>query len=182
VAAPAATPVAAAPATPAPVAEESLHPPLADERPSRWYGWQTLAADGASLALIIGSISLADSGGDSPSAALGWGAFGTYALGAPIIHLTHSNPGRGFASLGMRVGGPIVLGVIGALAENCSNNSREFCGVGGALLGASAGIIAAVAIDAAVFAYDDEPEGRHAAAPRFQLGISPRGVVASGTF
>jgi hypothetical protein len=134
-----------------------------------------------SLALIVGSIALVDSGGDSPSAALGWGALGTYTLGTPILHLVHENPGRAFASLGIRVGAPIALGVIGAAAEDCANHGGDFCGLGGALVGATMGIVAAVTIDAAVFAYDDPPEGT-AVAPRFRVALSPRGVVAFGAF
>lgn len=164
-----------------PAAVQSVHPGLGDETPSRWYGWQTLAADGMSLALTVGAIALAGSGGEEPSSALGWGALGTYVLGAPILHFVHENPGRGFASLGMRVVGPIALGVIGAAAEDCANHGGEFCGVGGAVVGATMGIVAAITIDAAVFAYDDPPEGA-ALAPRFRLGLSPRGVVAFGAF
>ena len=170
-------PAAAAP----PAAVQSVHPGLGDETPSRWYGWQTLAADGMSLALTVGSIALAGSGGEEPSSALGWGALGTYVLGGPILHFVHENPGRGFASLGMRVVGPIALGVIGAAAEDCANHGGDFCGLGGAVVGATMGIVAAITIDAAVFAYDDPPEGA-ALAPRFRLGLSPRGVVAFGAF
>ncbi|MES1184562.1 MAG: hypothetical protein ABUL60_12155 [Myxococcales bacterium] len=173
-------------ATPPPVAArpaavQSVHPGLGDETPSRWYGWQTLAADGMAVALTVGSIALAGSGGEEPSSALGWGALGTYVLGAPVLHFVHENPGRGFASLGMRVVGPIALGVLGAAAEDCANHGGEFCGVGGAVVGATMGIVAAITIDAAVFAYDDPPEGA-ALAPRFRLGLSPRGVVAFGAF
>lgn len=170
--------LAPAPAAPLP-AEESIHPHPAADAPSRWYGWQTLAADGAALTLSVASIALSDASSDAPSTALGWGAFGTYALGAPVLHVVHGNPGRGFASVGLRLGGPIVLAFLGASAESC--NGGDFCGFGGALVGVTTGILAAIAIDAALLAYDDAPEA-NAAVPRFQLGLSPRGVVASGTF
>jgi hypothetical protein len=179
--------VVEAPAAPASAASsvrtpsESIHPLPFEEAPSRWYGWQTLAADGASLALSIGAIGVAGSGSDTPSEALAWGALATYALAAPVVHWVHENPGRGFASLGLRVGGPIVLGLIGVEAEDCSHHGGDLCGLGGALIGVTVGIVAAVTIDAAVFAYDEAPE-THAAAARFRVGVGPRGLVAFGSF
>ena len=155
-------------------------PQPAPERASRWYGWQNLAADGAALALVATAISLEQRQG-SPSSALAYGALGTYALGGPIIHLIHQNYGRSAASVGMRVGGPIVLGALGAAAEDCGNHGGEFCGLGGALLGASLGVVAAVAVDAAVLAYDDAPEAE-AAAPTLRIGFNRTGVVAFGSF
>lgn len=151
------------------------------ESPSRWYGWQTLATDGAALGLISASLATVDGGGRSPSSALAWGALGAYALGAPVMHFVHENPGRGFASFGIRIGGPVVLGVAGAMAENCGGGGGDFCGLGGALIGTTLGIATAITIDAAVFAYDDRPEDV-AASRRLQLGFNQRGVVAFGTF
>lgn len=171
----------AASAAPVPVVEEAIHPFPTDETSSRWYGWQTLATDGAAVALVLASIATAGGSGDSASGACGVGAVGVYALGAPAVHFVHGNPGRGFASLGIRVGAPVVLGFLGVEAENCGEHGGDFCGFGGALLGVSAGIIGAIAIDAAVLAYDDEPADS-AYTSSFLLGIGPRGVVASGTF
>ena len=178
-----APPVVAQPAPVAPPVDEAIHPLQPDESPRRWYGWQTLATDGSALLLIGASISTASGGSDSASATLGFAALGAYALGGPIAHFAHANVGRGLASLGMRVGGPVLLGYAGYLLENCgSGGGHEFCGVGGLLLGVSAGIIGAVVIDSAVLAFDEDSGESEASAPRFQLGFSPRGVVAAGTF
>ncbi len=49
-----------------------------------------------------------------------------------------------------------MLGIAGALAEN--SNSGDFCGVGGALIGITLGVVTAVAVDAAVFPYEDAPQ------------------------
>lgn len=176
---PPAPPPAVPPAPAALPEEESIHP--LPERPSRWYGWQTLATDGGAVLLIVASLSMNDANRDTPTEALAWGAFGAYALGAPVVHFAHSNPGRGLGSVAMRVGGPILLGFVGSVLENCGNGGGEFCGLGGALLGATAGIVGAVVVDSAVFAYDDQPDST-ASAPRFRLGLGPRGVVAAGTF
>lgn len=149
------------------------------EKPSRWYGWQTLAADGGAAVLVLSAVSF-DQRPGSPSTALAFGALGTYALGGPIIHLVHQNYGRSAASLGMRVGGPILLAVTGAVVA-CGDDHGEFCGLGAGLLGASLGVVTAITVDAAVFAYDDEPEPE-AARPTLRLGFSARGVTAFGTF
>jgi hypothetical protein len=163
-------------------ADDTPAPRSTEEEPSRWYGWQTLATDGAAVGLLTASLFTVDNDGrNSPSSALAWGALGAYALGAPVMHFVHENPGRGLASFGMRVGAPIVLGFTGALLENCGGGGGDFCGLGGALIGTSLGIIGAVAVDAAVFAYDDKPENE-AASRRFRIGLSPRGVVAFGNF
>jgi hypothetical protein len=156
-------------------------PRFAEEPPSRWYGWQTLATDGAAVGLISASLATVDNGRNSPSSALAWGALGVYALGAPVMHFVHENPGRGLASFGMRVGGPIVLGFTGAVLEDCGGGGGDFCGLGGALIGTSLGIIGAVAVDAAVFAYDDQPENQ-VALRGLRIGFGPRGAIAFGDF
>ena len=84
-------------------ADDAPAPHSSEEAPSRWYGWQTLATDGAAIGLITASLVTADNrGGRSPSSALAWGALGVYGLGAPVMHFVHENPGRGLASFGMR--------------------------------------------------------------------------------
>jgi hypothetical protein len=163
-------------------ADDAPPPPrFTEEPPNRWYGWQTLATDGAAVGLISASLATADNGRNSPSSALAWGALGAYALGAPVMHFVHENPGRGLASFGMRVGGPILLGFTGAMLENCGGGGGDFCGLGGALIGTSLGIIGAVAVDAAVFAYDDKPENE-VALRGLRIGLGPRGVIAFGNF
>lgn len=175
---PAPQPTPAAPAAPE---DEGIHPLPVEESSSRWYGWQTLATDGGAVLLIAASLATIDGSRDTASEALAWGALGAYALGAPVVHFAHSNPGRGLGSVAMRIGGPIVLGFVGTVLEDCRGGGHDFCGLSGALLGASAGILGAVAVDAAVLAYDEQPES-NASSPRFRLGFSPRGVVAAGTF
>lgn len=177
-----APPVVAQPTPVAPPVDEAIHPLQPEERPRRWYGWQTLATDGSALLLIGASISTGSGNSDSAAATFGFGALGAYALGGPIVHFAHANVGRGLASLGMRVGAPVLLGYAGVLLENCGNGGGEFCGLGGAVLGFSAGVISAVVIDSAVLAFDEGSGESEASGPRFQLGFSPRGVVAAGTF
>ena len=129
----------------------------------RWYGWQTLTADGIDLGVLI----LAGSTGDRGTArdvgtGLVWFGLLSYELTPGFIHFVHHNPGRGFASFGMRFGLPLTGAIIGASAAgNC-----EDCAEAGAGAGILLGMAGAIAIDAAVFAYDDD---RRAAPARASL-------------
>jgi hypothetical protein len=164
-----------------PAATPAARPLPADAKPSRWYGWQTLAVDGASVALRGSAISLTRQSEVSPWTVVGWAGVGSFAFGAPILHLVHANPGRALASFGLRVGAPLVLGLT-ATAADCIHQPREGCGGATAgLIGATVGIVAAMTVDAAVFAYDQPPKGS-ASLPRLQIGVGPQGVIAAGTF
>jgi hypothetical protein len=127
-----------------------------------WYGWQTLAVDGTSLAVAIG-------GAASNVGALGGFGLVGYVAGAPIVHFAHGHVGTGFASAGLRVGLPIVGALIGFAAEDC-HGGGEFCGLGGAAVGLLVGGAAAITLDAAVLAREEvKPEP----GPIQRLGISP---------
>ena len=67
-----------------------------------WYGWQTLIADGVAIAStpfvpVVG--------------------VGVYLTGAPIVHLAHGNGARAGASLGFRLGAPLVGAVGGVVVR-----------------------------------------------------------------
>jgi len=117
-----------------------------------WYGWQTLIMDGATLSIFV-SAAIASSADDGVGAKLGGLVAASYELGPGIIHVVHGNPGRGLASFGIRVGLPLAGAFIGASAASGCDGFR--CEVGGAAVGALLGAGGAIAIDAAVFAYDD---------------------------
>lgn len=72
----------------------------------RWYGRETLGVDAASaglLALTVPALIV------PPVAALTFlGSFGTYVVGAPVVHLAHGRPNAAALSLGMRLLGPPV--------------------------------------------------------------------------
>jgi hypothetical protein len=130
---------------------------------SHWYGWQTLIVDGA---WIIGAPLLAGAGAGEAAGAL---VLGGYLLGAPIVHWSHSQVGRGFGSLGIRVGAPIVLGALGYAALHDSGSSGDVGGAVGGVLGVFLGMTAAIVIDAAVLAYEpDEDDDEDAQARRRQ--------------
>jgi hypothetical protein len=128
-------------------AQQSSTPPR-----TTWYGWQTLASDGAALTLIVGGGVLA-SQVEQGGYVVAMGGL-VYLVGAPVVHFTHERAGAGLGSLGMRAGLPLLGAAIGASAEDCSG---EFlCGLAGAFIGFFVGSSAAIAIDASLLAYEEE--------------------------
>jgi hypothetical protein len=164
----------------APLSPTDSKTPAPEEPSGLWYGWQTLATDGGVLLLmvVVGSTELSNGGGAAPWVV----GLTAYALGGPIVHLAHGNPGRGALSLAMRLGMPLLFGYLGVQAEGCRSGS-EFCGLGGALIGGSLGIITAITIDAAFVAREDAPD-RASALPLLRLALDRRsaGVFAAGRF
>jgi hypothetical protein len=149
--------------TPAPTVEyERPHPaPAASPEPDAvpvppgrtWYGWQILAVDGGSLALI-----LAGAGSQSTQFITDLGLLG-YVAGGPTVHWAHGNVGKGFGSLGLRLGlplGGLLLGVAMAGGSCGTGNSCDNA-ILDIVLGFGIGFIAAPIIDVAALAYDDAP-------------------------
>lgn len=131
---------ALAQSAPPPVAyyDPYYYPPPA--KPKReWYGWQTLATDGAAFMMVYG----ASQSRGRDGAPLAYGALATYSLGAPIVHLAHNKPGSAFGSAALRS--------LPAIAIFGETRSFDF-----ALL-AILSVPAAIAIDAAALAREDEP-------------------------
>jgi len=132
-----------------------------------WYGWQTLTADGVSITAFLAGVSLSSDGSNNGAGqGLAWFGLLGYELAPGFVHFVHRNPGRGFASFGMRLGMPLAGAFLGAsLASGCDSNLCEASGAGAGIL---IGMAGAIALDAAVFAYDDakHPFGR-------RLGLVP---------
>jgi hypothetical protein len=148
------------------------------ESETRWYGWQTLIADGGALGFAVAAGSV-NQRANSPSTGLAYASLGIYLLGGPVIHLGHQSPGRAAASLGMRAGMPVLFGLIGAGAEHCSGG--DWCGLSGAAIGGSLGIIAAISLDAALLAR--EPVESHPTAlSNLRISVGSDRIFASGTF
>jgi hypothetical protein len=130
------------------------------EGPRRtWYGWQTLTADGISTLLFITGASLAGRR-DETGESLAWASLAGYEFAPGILHFVHKNPGRGFASFGIRLGMPLAGAFLGAAAA--SGCSGYECEAGGAGAGFLLGMGGAIAIDAAVLAYDYPESSRRA--------------------
>lgn len=151
-------------------AEEAPEQP---ETRTIWYGWQTLIVDAG----VVGATLVTKNPGV---------AVGGLTLGAPIVHWAHGNVGRGFASLGIRVGTPL-LTTFGVVALAMGSGSRMGPGLGEFGLGLGA-VIASV-LDAFVLARTTEViPPRQPAASRWsvepRISASPSGASAGlgGTF
>lgn len=138
-----------------------------------WYGWQFLIVDGVSLALAVSTI------GTGSVVQFGV-ASGGFSFGAPIVHWAHGHLGRGFASLGLRLGLPITAIGITLVAGRGYSSLL----VGAVLVPTS--IAAAITIDAAVLAYDSAPNARAprglAWAPTLDLRAEGVAVGVAGSF
>jgi len=120
------------------------------EEPSqrRWYGWQTLLVDALSVsAVVIGAEN------DNSKLAVA-GVFG-YVFGGAVVHGAHEHTGRALTSFGLRLGAPIVGGIVGSRVGHCASDDLE-CQVSGSATGVLIGAGAAVLIDAFVLANEDE--------------------------
>lgn len=158
-----------------------------EERETRWYGWQILLADLASVGAVV--VTPATEG---KSLYLGAGGF---ALGGPIVHVAHGRPAIGAASLGLRLGVPLLaaaagLYVGGETAVKCTPSAADggcddvFGAAGAALaggfLGLLGGMVAASAIDIGLLAH--EPVER--TTPPVSVGVAPTkgGAAFSASF
>jgi len=122
---------------------------------SYWYGWQTIAADGASLAIF-------GLGAGTGASVVSWaGAFGVL-FGAPAVHVANGRGDIGVLSLAMRVALPLVGAGIGyAAAGTCHDdpNSHELFGncflhgFSEAGTGALIGLGSAMILDATALSY-----------------------------
>ncbi|HZU81501.1 MAG TPA: rhomboid family intramembrane serine protease, partial [Polyangiaceae bacterium] len=170
--------------------EDTLQPEAPPPAKERWYGWQTLVADTGSVLVFLFGAGIQSS--SNSSAVLDFGIAG-YLLAPPVIHFAHGNVGYGFASLGIRAGAPIVLGLVGAFfgAAASSNSNGNINGqLGGFFYGLIGGMVlgygAAVTLDAAVFSYEKLPRRGEDAwfTLRPDLSVAPgRGTAGvAGTF
>lgn len=160
--------------------QERREPPQ-EER--HWYGWQALAVDGAAAALGLGGLALLSSddsqGYEERERLAGLMALGgavAYGVGAPAIHLLHQRPWQALGSLGLRAGLPVLGGAVGLGAATCPPATGDYgnCGLPELLMGAIAGTLVAVALDASLLAWDSP---RSDAPTQGRLGIAP--VVSS---
>jgi hypothetical protein len=158
---------------PAPPAPPAPAPPAPTPH-GTWYGWQPLAVDTASIAVVALSVSRFGPSNSEAQWALAAGGAGSFALGGPIIHAAHGRWGAAAGDLALRVGVPLVTGLIGfGIASTQTPSPPAFCNapapdqelgcalypigndamlLGGALLGAGAGALAVSLVDAVFLA------------------------------
>jgi hypothetical protein len=118
--------------------------PEATPSPLTSYRLEILAIDAAALA---GGL-VADEMGNRRGIDA---AIGLYVVGPSLVHAWHRQPGRAVGTLALRVGLPLVFGLIGDLAnENCSGDQcvdNPEPGRAGLVMGALIGAAVASAID-----------------------------------
>jgi hypothetical protein len=125
------------------------------ETKNKWYGWQIIAVDAASMVL-------AQQGG-------GIGIL----LGSPAVHAANGESKNALKALGLRTGLPLLGFVVGmAVFEDDCNDTyyEDDCGMTallGGLLGASLGMVTAIVVDVAYLANKDVPVERER--PRYSL-------------
>jgi hypothetical protein len=157
-------------------ADEAGDAGVSQAGPTSWYGWQTLTSDGSAIALGGLAYGADKAGGTSITNVFWTASVATFFVGAPVIHWTHGHVGRGFGSLGLRVGLPLGAFLAGALIGNAacgdsdSDNSLVGCPVGVGAFAALAGLVAATIVDAAVLAREPVTPP---AAPPIQAAFVP---------
>ena len=141
-----------------------------------WYGWQTLAFDGAALAMGL-TLVAANPADGTVAGTLGYGAGATFLLGAPAVHLAHEHPWKALASVGLRAGLPVVTALMGGFFASSSGRHDSRPSVDGAVqefgyvwagvvLGSLVGAVGASALDATFIAHERVP----AVPPRATVG------------
>jgi hypothetical protein len=162
------TPNEATPPTPPPVPLQTA--PVAAPKYLDYRGY-LLLSDAASVVLLIAAAET----NNPASEALAYSGLGTYALGAPTVHLLNDQPRRAAASLGLRVGLPLVLaaGGFGVVAAGCRGSNSLGCAVSELSLGTLGfftGVLGAVLVDDIVLGkvrldQPSAPSTQRAAAP-----------------
>lgn len=172
-------------ATAPPVSGDSEEPVARVDRPPPGTGYhlQMLAVDAASITTAITGFAVeANHYNPRVSDVLVGAGMGGYVLGGPIVHLAHRQYGRAGISLALRVGLPIVGGLVGLSTATC-HPDEWLCGVGELAAGFAIGSAAAVVIDNAFIV----PSGHSTvdagpvaatARPSAALRIAPRLVAA----
>jgi hypothetical protein len=178
-----------------PLPELRANVPAAPPAPATWYGWQIILADAAAFACV----GLTEQEG----------CLAGYALSGPAIHTLHGHPGRGAASLGLRILLPLVGGSIGGALANCpdrapppppsDNNGHavvisvpnlDLCGLSEMAMGVMVGAGAAMVADGIMAFSDGAPAtatesnrvSRAAISPRLSVGRSNVALGIGGTF
>lgn len=147
-------------------ADEPCPPPTE----SHWYGWQTLATDGAGIGLIVFGGTRSFEGPVAVTAAsVGTGSL---FLGGPIVHLSHGRWPIAILDLGMRLTLPIVGGY---LASTCTEGECGGAFLAGFMIGVSP-----IWLDAGLLAREDKAKRPLEAVRRAYTARPPRALARLG--
>lgn len=152
------------------------------EQPSdpmrEWYGWQTLALDGASVSIVLlGGLALATDEYQLEEVGATWilGSAVPYLFGSPVLHAVRGHSGKAWASFGLRLGMPLAGYAAGAFPE-C--HSGDFCKVGYGAVGGAIGIAGAMVIDAAWLAWERRSVRQSAGFRSGSIELTPKLVLS----
>jgi hypothetical protein len=126
---------------------------VAATEPREWYGYYNLAFDSAAVGVLAISRTFRTTEGQTNLAVA---SLVIYTLGGPLVHFGHGKVGTGFASLGLRAGGPLVAAGVGCVVTVAVSPGAPACAIG-AGGGAVVGAAIAVVLDATVLAYKERP-------------------------
>ena len=120
-----------------------------DDAPVDSYRWQTAAADGLTIALLVGATKSASNHDQDSFARL---ALINYGLTVPIIHAAHGRPGSALGSLALRCALPLA----GMYLLGSKDDDEGTSMIAGFMLGVGAAMV----IDTAWLAKGDEVPAR----------------------
>jgi hypothetical protein len=150
--------------------------------PRRWYGWQVMSADAITLA-AAGSTALLTDAVDGDPSTVGSAVFaGGYVLGGPTVHALQGRYGRAAGSLALRVGGPLLFGMIGHHLDTADSEGGDDLG-DSARIGVVLGTAAALLLDWSSLAWAPIEERREArVVPTASAGDGRFAVGLAGRF
>jgi hypothetical protein len=143
---PAATPVPVE-TKPAKPHKEAAPPPLPLDWTDAYHG-EIVAVDAVAVGLVLAALASDNSNTASRAHSYLELALATYLIGPPMVHLLHDRGTTALASLGLRVGLPVVGAFIGAAIDQSGDS-------GATVLFGLGGLISAWVIDAALLAKGD---------------------------
>ena len=165
----------------APSLARANEPDAAPAAATEWYGGKIMAADGLTVALMVGSGVLL--GDDHIGVTLGVGAT-SFALAPAFVHYREGRTGAALTSAGLRLGLP-AAGMLLAYATYEETDNDDFVDLHiGMGVGALVGMASAMVIDWTLLS--DRPVARRAESS-YAFGLAPRadgGMTLSlgGTF
>jgi hypothetical protein len=145
------------------------HVTSAEHTQEVWYGWQNVLSDVASVGLIAAS-------GSSSAAPLAYVGLLGYIGGSPVIHAVNGSGQKSAISVGLRLGLPLVGGLMAYAITSSHSQSSEDNDLGNALEiagGVAAGAIVAMVIDDIFVARKTKPITVDGHLPRNRWHLSP---------
>jgi hypothetical protein len=178
-----------APIAPAPGSVPVVHAPAAAMSTDaaqavaprkRWYGWQTLTTDAASITLIAAGVS-------SHSDMVVFTGIAGLAVAPGVIHLAHGNYAYSGASVAMRAAGvPLAAGagyLIGHSACSPASNDKDVpCEAITANVGLLGAAVFAIVLDSAILGYDSGSKDEDSAKTQARRDSAALHVMPSLSF